>query len=455
MKKLLIFLLIILGCFFVGCESALSTPNNFTIDGHMATWDEVPGVNYRLEFINTETQATFRRVVTTNSVDLNTLSLPEGDYMVRIQSLKGGKNSPYSEDFSYHQEDLTAVSEISDITLTNGVYLKWMGRTYYNQETGINMIYHSASGFEVKFLGTSVTATLTATKYDDPAHRPYVVIVVDDDLENSRRVALDKATQQLVLADELENGEHKVALYKSTESIDSHIGLVRITTDGKFLPGVEYKSRKIEVIAASSSTGYGNLGNNNVNKTSENSDAMRAFAFLTAQALDAEINIIAASGWGCKFSRWTNPMTKNMFDAYKKVDVESQIDWTPSAYVPDVVVMNLGTNDESYVSYMAQNEQERANLMQEFIDQYLAFINYIHGLYPNAKIVILYGLMKESRIYDQTVAIYNQAKESIDDIYLLQLFGDQAGCSAHPSAASHAQIANGLTNKIKEITGWE
>ncbi|NLD26890.1 MAG: hypothetical protein GX661_05980 [Acholeplasmataceae bacterium] len=455
MKKLLIFLLIILGGFMVGCNDDLQVPSNFTISGSLASWDEVPGASYRLEFTNTETNQIARRIVNTNSVDLNTFKLPEGDYMVKVQSMKGDKASAFTEEVSYHQDDLSAVSEISDITLTNGVYIKWMGRTYYNPETEMNMIYHSASGFEVQFEGTSVQATLTATNHSDPNHRPYVVIVVDDDFENSRRIALDKSTQDLILAEDLEEGEHKVTLYKSTESIDSHIGVVRVSTDGKFLPEVDYKARKIEVIAASSSTGFGNLGTSSQSKSTINSDALQAYAFLAANALNADINIVAASGWGCKFSRWTNPMTKNMFDAYKKVDVESQIDWEPSAYVPDVVIINLGTNDESYISYMAQNQQQRYALMQEFAEQYLALIDYVHGLYPDAKILILYGLMRESKIYDQTIAIYNAAKEEIDNVYLLKSEGDQAGCSAHPSAASHAQIAQSVINKIKEITGWE
>ncbi len=458
MKKSLFWMLLMLfGWVLIGCgDVEMEVPSNFTIDGSVATWDKVNDkVSYRLELVNVDTEVISRRIVDTNTVDLNTLNLPEGDYMIKVQTLYKGQESEFAESLSYYQEDLYAVSEISESNLIDGVYIKWMGRTHYNATTKVNMIYHSASGFEVKFKGTSLTASLIATHTNSSGHEPYVYVIIDDDFENAVRTPITQPSLDFVLAEDLEYGEHKVTLYKSTESIDSHLGLKKIITDGKFLAEVTYKDRKIEVIAASSSTGYGNLGSSSQAKTTANSDAMQAYAFLTAQALNAEISIISASGWGCKFSRWTSPMDKNMFDAYKKIDFSSDIDWYPTSDHPDVVIMNLGTNDNSYIKYITNIQSERDALMEEFIEYYVEFINYIHSIYPNAHIMILYGLMNEKDIFDATLEIYERASANIETISVFKQTSDQAGSSSHPTAASHRTIAQNIVEEIKRLKGWD
>ena len=46
--------------------------------------------------------------------------------------------------------------ELKEKDLINAGYIKWMGRTYYNEDKKANEVYHSASGFELFFKGKTL-----------------------------------------------------------------------------------------------------------------------------------------------------------------------------------------------------------------------------------------------------------------------------------------------------------
>ena len=444
-----------------GGGGSLKSPENLEIKGSIITFDEVDGAEkYRIEITNQADESVIRRYVE-NGTDLNTLSIPEGEYMIKIQSISSsGNESEYGDEVAYKQADLYAVSSLSGKLLVDGNYIKWMGRTSYNDVKKENTMYYTASGFQVKVKKVeedlTLQAVVTATNSNVTDKQPYVVIVLDGDLENTitYRLTKEQTTLDLIggegfeVSDEL---EHTVALYKRSESIDSHIALKSLETSGKFIAGVEYKERKIEMIAASSSTGYGNLSNST--KTTSNSDGLHAFAFLAAQDLNAEINIVSASGWGISASRWTSPNTLNMHDQYQFVDVFSTERWDTTSYVPDVIITNFGTNDLSYIQ-AGSNDLEKETRRENFIATYVDFIDYLHRTYPNAQIVILYGLMNESGVYEDHETIYARAKEIYPDLVMYKINGDAKGYNSHPSVTSHRTIADTLVANLKELMNW-
>ncbi len=466
-KKQNILIILVLMIFsLVGCKDKgedklkkLSVPTNFQITGDTASWDEVKfAKTYRLSF--TSGDVTMKRVVEETSVDLTTLSLPEGTYQVNIQAVGDRTNdSDYTTtNLTYTAKNLKKVTEFSGRDMLDSLYVKWNGRTLFNETKQLNMVYHSASGFEVRFKGESVTTRLYATNYTNGSTRPYVVIVVDEDFENMRRVALTAQYTDLVLVEGiLDDAIHKVTLYKSTESTDSHIGVEKISTTGEFIQDIDLKERKIEFIAASSSTGYGDLAaSSSVTKTSENSDCMQAFSGITARMLNADFSIYAASGWGVKASSWTNS-GENLFDAYKKYDFRGEgkeVPYVYSSFIPDVIVINLGTNDYSYIN-AGSTEAIKHQRLIDFKEQYSAFLEFLHDIYPNCHIVILHGVMNEAKeITESTIQIYEGLKNKIENLSIIKINGDGKGSNSHPSLASHQNIAEKLVAHIKEQVGW-
>lgn len=462
MKKILNLLVIfvtILVLFSCVNEKQLTTPQNFKIIDTVASWDSVENATkYRL---NLEKDGTsMKRIVNETQIDLNDLDLDPGTYIINVQAVGNGTNDSLytTNNLEYVQKDLNVVNELKENNLLDSLYVKWNGRTLYNEEKKLNMVYHSASGFEIKFVGSKLTTRLYATNYNNPSYRPYVVVVFDDDFDNMIRTPLTQKYTDFVLAEGINDGlEHKVTLYKSTESIDSHIGVESITTDGKFISGIDIKERKIEFIAASSSTGYGNLGSPSENKTSANSDCMQGFAAISARKLNADFQIFSASGWGVKASIYANA-GENLFDAYKNYDFRGEaknISYTFNLFTPDVIVVNLGTNDYSYANQAGITDTEKLARLEAFKTQYMAFIEYLHAIYPNAHIVLFYGLMNENKaIIDATNEMYEILLPKVVNLSQIKVSGDAQGCAYHPSVASHKAVANLLVNHIKSKLGW-
>ena len=460
MKFLLVVIFGVLMLFGCSKDEKLDTPSNFSINGTVASWDAVVGATkYRLDLV--KDGSSMKRMINDTSVDLATLDLAVGTYTVNVQAVGDGSNdSEYTtSNLKYEQKNLNVVNELVGESLLDSLYVKWNGRTLYNEEKALNMVYHSASGFEVKFIGSKVTSRLYATNYNDQTRKPYVVIVLDDNFDNMVRIDLTEKYTDLVLVEGITDGlEHKVTLYKSTESTDSHIGVEKISTDGEFVQGIDIRDRKIEFIAASSSTGYGNLAKNaNEGKNTTNSDCMQAFAAITARTLNADFNIFSASGWGVKASAYTSA-GENLFNAYKNVDFRGEakdIKYSFSNFTPDVVVVNLGTNDYSYANAGATEAQKLARL-NEFKEQYMAFIEYIHAVYPNAHIVLFHGLMNENvAIANLTNEMYELLLPTVKTISIIKVSGDGQGSAYHPSVASHKAVAKQLVAHIKENVGWE
>lgn len=466
LKKLFIFIIFgIFTLFIASCEmggsTSIAVPEDLEINDTIISFKEVEGATkYRIEIRNIETEEILKRFVE-NGTDLDSLNIPEGKYMIKIQAMNDNNNeSKFSEEVAYSQKDLYLVNSIEGEQLIDGKYIKWMGRTSYNATTKANTMYYTAAGFSVNVKKVeedlTLTATVTATNYNISDKMPYIVLVLDDDFENTITLNLSRQTNEVVLVGDggfsiTDEEVHKVSLYKRSESIDSHIALKKLVTSGKFIEGVTYKERKIEVIAASSSTGYGNLSA--TAKTTATSDGLHAFAFLSALALDAEINIVSASGWGIYASRWTSPQTINMHDKYFNTDVSSNEVWDTTKYVPDLIVVNFGTNDLSYIN-LATDSVEKAKRIENFISMYVDFVKKLKATYNDPEIIILYGLMNESGIYAEHEEIFDRLSE-YEGIYLLKINGDAKGYNSHPSVTSHAEIAETLTAKIREIEGWE
>lgn len=464
-KKVLKFLAVtILGVFFLfGCgkkTEKLPTPTNLKLVDTVLSWNSVDGaVKYRLNLKYGEDN--MKRIVNEPSVDLNSLDLEPGTYLVSVQAIGSKDNdSDYSEtSIEYVQKNMNIVNNLSGTEMLDSLYVKWNGRTLYNEDKSLNMVYHSASGFEVKFMGTKVTTRLYATNYSDAAHRPYIVIVLDDDYDNMVRIGLNTRYTDLTLVENInDNLEHKIALYKSTESIDSHIGVENIITDGEFISGIDIKDHKIEFIAASSSTGYGNLASKpSEAKTSANSDCMQAFAAITARKLNADFQIFSASGWGVKASLYANP-GENIYNAYKYYDFRGEakdISYSFNKFTPNVIVVNLGTNDYSYANQAGISDAEKLQRLEEFKAQYMAFIEYIHAIYPSAHIVLFHGLMNENKaITSATEEMYEILLPKVKNLSIIKVSGDAQGSNSHPSVASHKSVANLLVAHIKKELGW-
>ena len=350
------------------------------------------------------------------------------------------------------------------INILDSKYIKLICRTYYDEELNAIVMSQSASGFTVRFKGTSLTADLVATNYDIETKKPYIAIIVDENYNNPVVMSLDNAEiNELVLASNLPNTEHEVTVIKRNEALESFFGLKKISTDGVFLKKV-YKDRYIEVLGDSTISGYGNEVPDGIIKSSSNTNIMKTFTYLAAQYFDADYSIVCASGWGAIGSMWVNPHEMNLCEIYKNryygtLDVKTlKHKYSDSLYnpknnrKPDVVVISMGANDLSYLNDgFNSSKQEGERRTELFINEYISLLKYITELNPNVEIFMITWL--EVPMYELIQKTFERA--NMKNAHHVTVTGDMQASKHHPSAKCHIELSLELANEIAKVTGWE
>jgi hypothetical protein len=402
------------------------------------------------------------------------LVLSAGTYLIRIKATGAGfADSPYSEPITATIVDPNYISHLEGETLNDSAHIRWLGRTWFDSSTQTRKFFYTASGFEVAFQGTELRATLTASHYSDSGKQPYLIILVEgeEDPTKGTTLILNQSSAEYLLVSGLPAGNHTVKVLKRSEAIDSNTALLDLSTDGTFLSAPGPKEFRVQFIAASSSTGYGNLGTLATPKTTANSNGMLGFAYLTTYLLDADIEIVSASGWGVTRGWNTGgaiSLTQTMPGAYDYfgIDASNQVltapgMWDHSDFPPNVIVVNLGTNDFNSSGYASMTPENKAALANSYRDGYTAFLVKLHNIHPQAQIIVAYGLMGDALTVGPSTleAVANaesQIGTGIISVFVMEAagtLGNPYGANYHPNVRTSMNNAIQLAQLIHELTG--
>ena len=356
------------------------------------------------------------------------------------------------------------MQKISFKNIMDSNYIKLIGRNYYDDDLDAVMMSQSASGFTIKFKGTSLTLDLVTTNSEIDSKRPFIAIIIDGNYNNPRVVSLNKPLyKNFIIVSGLDDVDHEITVIKRNEALESFFGLKSVSTDGFFIEKV-IKPRYIEILGDSTVAGYGNEVPNGVLKASDNTNIMKTFTYIAAQKFDADYSIICASGWGVVGSVWTNPQTVNLCEIYKRryygtLDVntlthkysEKIYDFSNNRQ-SDVIVLSIGANDLTYVDAGYQiSEEEGLKRIEVFNEEYLKLLEFINELHPNAEIFMVSW---------QEIPMYYLVKKAFDaanmsNTHIVTVTGDMKSAKHHPSAQCHIEISDILINEISKIMGWE
>lgn len=453
----------------------LDVPTNFAVNDNLVSFDLVDGANkYKVKVETTGGTLVGEYNVSNNFNLLYVLQV--GVYMISIKAVGSNNNdSLYSTPIEVTISDPNQISTLSETSLSNASLIRWMGRNYYDELNQRNYFYFTASGFEVAFYGTSLTATFFSTNYNVVGKQAYLVAFVDgdDSPTHGTTFILNEQNKEITLVSGLEYGYHTVKVLKRSEASDSDTALSNLSTDGYFTNAPLGKDFKIQFIAASSSTGYGNLGSLSVPKSTDNSDGLQAFAFLTSYMLDADVSIFSASGWGATRGWNTGgavSQTQTIPEAFQYIAINSSNTvftsggkWDMSNYVPDVIVVNLGTNDFNANNYSSLSEELQKVQSDLFIDTYTYFLRVLNNSYPDAIIIVAYGLMGEQNVLGGfTLQVIANANEAIGSSVVYPFImeaagsgGNPYGSNYHPNVQTSINVAEDLSALITSLTGKE
>ena len=376
--------------------------------------------------------------------------------------------------------------------------LKWYGRNFdYN---GVRYFNYSCSGFEFCMTGKKAVATiLSDPQKQKKAERGVIGVYVTEikkagdykgasfwehfPEEEPVRILLDAQEKEYVLFESAEEKTVVIKVLKLSECAFGYAGLKKLELKGVFVPQVcvanlvssrserlpelvegRTKNRvpRIEFIGDSITCGYGLegiWGKDTFTTTQERPD--KAFAFLTAKALGAEFQLCSWSGIGIT-SNYVDPETIFLPDTSwlmpacwpytdKKGQLRLRLEpeiWDASKFPPDSVVINLGTNDISWV----RGKEERRLAYVAGLRQ---LIEAVHRRSPKAKICCCLGIMGQELCESVTQACKLFSKDfpsvTIKAVkFDLQKEEDGIGADWHPSPKTHRKAAKKLIAALKD-----
>lgn len=338
--------------------------------------------------------------------------------------------------------------------------VKRLGRTYSYQ----NAIWCalSASGIEFQMTGTCCDITIvgdnTATE-GASEHYARVGIYVDgrqvvDDLIN------ESSKTYPVLSSEVEKTV-VIRVIKLSEASDSTMGIHEIVTDAIEITPTKQKPWKIEYIGDSITCGYGVEGNLENTYSTSTENATKAYAYLSAQAVDADYSLVSFSGHGlisgytgdgvintdCLVQPFYEKLGRSGGKFGSEVAVDS-VEWNFDQFIPDIVVINLGTNDASYCK-----DEEKCKGFQK---EYVKFLHTVHARNPKAQIVCALGVMGDELYAYVKAAAQAYSRETGDSSITTFHFTEQDiekgyGVDYHPCVANQKKAAEEMTQKLIEL----
>lgn len=338
-------------------------------------------------------------------------------------------------------------------------YVKLTGRTAENN--GIRWIIHSASKVSFRMTGTKASVTIKgdgSSIGNDKASQARFAVYVNGERTMDHMVGKAEETLEIFSAEE--ETEAEIEIIKLSEAAQSIFGISGISvTASKDIEPLPEKETKIEFIGDSITCGYGvDDEDKSHHFSTETEDATKTYAYKTAQALDADYSFVSYSGHGIisgysgdgnKVESQLVPAVyecigKNYGSANGLVDLSAP--WDFSSFEPDYVVINLGTNDDSYTKSDVEKQED-------YTASYVDFLKTVRKDNPNAHIIASLGIMGDRLFKCVEDAVGRYTDETGDTNISTLKFKVQDGSTGyaadwHPTEVTHEIAAKALTEHI-------
>lgn len=340
--------------------------------------------------------------------------------------------------------------------------VKYTGRNYYDGKTAWLVQSGSAVEFTVNAKSAEVTIAGDYSINNDEKYRSRYAVIVDGE------IIIDDIMSEKSRTIKLFDGEVSrtadVKIIHLSEANNGTIGVSEIKVDSDApVPVVPAKKKdiSIEFIGDSITCAYGVEGKSEYeNYTTKTENFMKSYAYLTAEKLGADYSAVSYSGHGIisGYSNDSNRNTDNLVPPYYKNygNLSNYAEpWDFTKNHNDVIVINLGTNDYSYVS---KDFDARS---QEFIDGYAEFLETIRECNPDAYIICTFGIMGGQEMYTLIEQAVDDFSKKTGDKKIsvyespMQNTADGMGSDFHPSAITQQKNAYILADKICNVLGIE
>lgn len=365
----------------------------------------------------------------------------------------------------------------------DGPSIAYMGRFLANAD-GSKSFGWSASTITTRMQGRS--AAIGLHLLNSSTAPVYFDVSVDNASPTTLTLDPTQASYKLTVD---ANTPHTISWTRRTETnYGGPVVFTGITYDGTPLPTAHKKNRFIEFIGDSISNGYGALGTEqhdpnlplvSCSATSVNESVSVSFTAKTAAALKSDYAVIAFAGRGLVYNQdgTTTGRVPSLWTYVSPPSYAADPVAQPYGfddYTPDVVVVNLGTND--FTAALDPNGLARTSSClpeaSDFVSSYVQFVGAIQARYASARVILTQGPMigdfqpaaryncpagvqqyTTAKGYIQQVVAQVGGQVTFCDLGIQQSYA--TGCEYHPSQDEHTKMSEVLTACIQQVAGWQ
>ncbi len=318
---------------------------------------------------------------------------------------------------------------------------KAQGRSIVYPDKGIALLSTADSiEFNAECDG-KVSVTLSAERMREDKNCELYFTAYVDGVRSNIRHKLTEGEYELILADDIESGEHNFRIVRQSEWEHGCAYLKSINCVGTLLKAPADKELFIEFVGDSIATGFGNLPEIEYDSDWGGhpvwEDGTQAFAYMTAQKLDADYSVVAIEGIGALCGYWDFTMNE-IYENYPRV-YEKDYVYTPER-TADIVVVELFSNDSA-------NYRDAGYKPQDIVNKGKELIEIVQKKHPDSKIVVLPGAF-----YKKFDMMINEELGGADNgLYCADVPLNTNGKSGHPDVEGHTAATEALCEVLKPI----
>lgn len=324
----------------------------------------------------------------------------------------------------------------------NDPRIAYLSRTVSDEYTAV--LDWSGSGFELAVRGGTVKANLSGP---DASMDAAVWMAVYVNGERTRKFPLKEGFDEwYTLAEDLPaDTVTTIRVVKLSEASWGKATLLGLSVTGT-LETPTLPERRIVWIGDSITCGFGVLGTARDPFSTKTQDVTLTYGWLLSDTFNAQRHIVSVSGYGVATANTGSTTQGLMPNVYPYTGFGTTDLWDYDNFQPDLVVVNLGTND----IYGGTNATTLRGGVRSFLTQ-------LRTAHPASTIVWVYGLMRDDLSSEIQAEVEAFAKTD-NKVYFLPAAiaqgSDEIGSADHPSDDAHARLARTLEPQLAAIMGW-
>jgi len=358
------------------------------------------------------------------------------------------------------------------------------GRVFYHEKSEVLYLNWSGSAVEFDFMGSELSVDFVAIagiEYEGipgdttaPFHEnwPFFAICIDGEI--TEKIYVDEKKKTVSFEKVCDGARHTLRIIKLTENLKTELGVSAISFEGEIekpvstdLPSDEGQDSRprVEFIGDSITCGFGNMVFDNAPLFyTKDEDETNAHGYLAAKELGFDYSIVSISGI-CSTAYDTLPMEYAMDEVYEYTDrvIEEMLDGKKDgaelkkfdfeANHNDFVVINLGTNDGTAITFASDTEKQ----MEKFYKGYRNFVELVRKC--NGKdtyIICALGSMSYYLYSDVEKIVAKYVEETGDKNiscfrYVPINVMDGMGTVGHPCRTTQEKMGREIAGEIRRI----